>query len=155
MTIVPMLYSTTMCLIKASTLFLLYRLFPSKLVLHILHALGLVVVIYSIVQGVCTLVQCLPIESLWNPTVPHKCLNLSMVLIVCSVLNILTDIAMFVLPLTQLRGLKLPRAQKFQLVAIFAQGGFVCAISIIRIPTLAKVDPFDTTCMSLSLHYPP
>jgi hypothetical protein len=54
-------------------------------------------------------------------------------------LNIVTDIAVAVLPLPVIKTLNLPRAQKLALTFVFCLGGVTCIISLMRLQSLYAV----------------
>lgn len=117
------LYSLAISIVKFSLLFLLHRTFPRKHVRYELCVTGSVISLYTLVQIVCVIVQCMPFTSLWNPTVPAHCINLDHVVFVCSVFNIATDVAILVIPMPELWNLGIPRKQKLQITSLFLLGG--------------------------------
>jgi hypothetical protein len=58
-------------------------------------------------------------------------------------LNIVTDIAVAVLPLPVIKTLNLPRAQKLALTFVFCLGGVTCIISLLRLQSLYAVSVSD------------
>ena len=142
-----MLYTITIFIIKLSTLCLWHRLFPGRGFTTALYAIGGVLTAYSITQLICVVTQCVPLSSLWDPSVPGTCINLDTVFVVCSSFNIATDFCILVLPIFQLLKLKVSTKQKLQLTIMFCLGGFVLVISIIRIPQLTSISQSDQSCM--------
>ena len=74
------------------------------------------------------------------------CIDIAAVFIVCSSLNAVTDLIMLALPMPFLWGLTMNVKRKLQITAIFACGGLVFAISIVRAPELVDVSPVDPSC---------
>ncbi|KAH8700415.1 hypothetical protein BGW36DRAFT_357077 [Talaromyces proteolyticus] len=62
---------------------------------------------------------CVPRNKLWEPTIPGKCVSSNGILIASSVLNVISDVAMLLLPLWVVKQLQLPRKIKIMLSAIF------------------------------------
>lgn len=122
-TILEILYSLSIFVIKISWLFLLHRIFPGKRLLHITWAIGSVITAYTIVQIVCVVLHCIPFRALWDPQVPARCINLDDVFILCASLNIGTDVAILCLPMPELWKLKVSTRQKVQLTSMFLLGG--------------------------------
>ncbi|KAF1977385.1 hypothetical protein BU23DRAFT_577939 [Bimuria novae-zelandiae CBS 107.79] len=82
---------------------------------------------------------CRPIQAFWTLKHPFKCLNQYAVWFFNGGMNILTDLTISVLPMPVIRKLNLPRRQKQALVGIFAVGGFVCLVSILRLQSLVAI----------------
>ena len=65
----------------------------------------------------------MPVSAVWDPTVPNpRCIDLDKGLIVCSSINIATDVIMLTLPLPKLWALKISTEKKIQLMGIFLLG---------------------------------
>ena len=117
------MYNPAVVAIKSSILLLYHRIFPSKRFNVILWCVGAFVLSYSLAQSAAEVFQCSPIDSLWNPKVKGKCIDLDKVLITCSSLNIATDILILLLPLPALLKLHISTERKLQLIGIFMLGG--------------------------------
>ncbi|KAK5652229.1 hypothetical protein OQA88_10726 [Cercophora sp. LCS_1] len=105
-------------------------------------------------------IQCIPLQAVWDPTVKGWCLGLAGAL-GNSILHIVTDFMIFVLPLPALINLKIHRKQKIGLIVIFCLGfvyailqlltsigltfSRVCFFSIIRITVIRSLDFSDVT----------
>ncbi|KAF1955583.1 MFS general substrate transporter [Byssothecium circinans] len=79
--------------------------------------------------------QCSPINAAFKTPVPDSasCTNVVTIYLSSAPLNIITDLAIFFLPMPILTGMRLPRNQKVILVITFGFGIFVAVIDIIRI----------------------
>jgi hypothetical protein len=66
---------------------------------------------------------CVPVRAFWTKEEPSTCLNQYVMWFVNASINIVTDFAIFVLPLPVIRSLNLARRQKQGLIGIFAIGG--------------------------------
>ena len=121
------LYNPAIVSVKTSILLLYRRIFADKGLNRsfnlCLWGTGLFTLAYSIVGVFTILFHCTPVNSLWNPTVPTKCINFEAVLIIVSSLNIAADILVLCLPMPLLWGLKMPVRRKVQLTCIFLLGG--------------------------------
>lgn len=109
--------------IKFSILLLYRRLFPSRQFLWRLYGTGAFVLCYTIAAFLCFVLQCVPLESLWNPTVTGRCIDIILVFILLGALNAATDAAILVLPLPELWKLNMTPKRKYQIVGIFLTGG--------------------------------
>lgn len=108
----------------------------SYITLAIVNIAGIVLTFLSVFQckpvsavfdGSGSLAQCIPLVTLYLASAP---------------VNIITDLAILVLPIPVLTGMRLPQKQKTILVVTFALGIFVAVVDVIRIYYLqvASVD---------------
>jgi hypothetical protein len=65
---------------------------------------------------------CLPREKLWNPELPGRCISVNGLLIGSSVLNVVSDVTILLLPLVVIIRLQLPARSKMILAAVFGTG---------------------------------
>ena len=116
-------YNPAVVAIKSSILLLYRRLFPGRHFHIILWCVGGFVLSYSIAQCLVEVFECSPVNSLWNPQVKGECIDLSSELIASSVLNVVTDVFLLVLPLPILWRLQISMKRKLELIGIFLLGG--------------------------------
>ncbi|EPE35356.1 MFS general substrate transporter [Glarea lozoyensis ATCC 20868] len=79
--------------------------------------------------------QCSPIRAAYDPFVSGntKCISIVTLYLCSAPVNIITDLAILVLPIPVLTGMRLPQRQKTVLVFTFALGIFVTIIDVVRI----------------------
>jgi fucose permease len=77
--------------------------------------------------------QCNPPRASYTLNVPGKCLSIVTLYLCSAPVNIITDLAILVLPIPVLTGMRLPQRQKTVLVLTFALGIFVTVVDVIRI----------------------
>ncbi|RKK11523.1 hypothetical protein BFJ70_g17282 [Fusarium oxysporum] len=82
------------------------------------------------------LYMCRPIPRYWDYTRPGSCLDVGSAFITCAVLNSVTDIVILCLPIWLLRPLRMRRLQKLGVTLVLMAGGFVCAVSLIRLASI-------------------
>jgi hypothetical protein len=88
-----------------------------------LHIIAAVICGYSIAIVFALIFACNPIERGWNSSIKTGyCVNRSGLYIATAVTNIITDIALMVLPVPLVLGLQMPRIQKFGLLVMFIVG---------------------------------
>lgn len=58
----------------------------------------------------------------WDGVADGKCLNFDLGAVIHAIINILLDVAIFALPLTQLWGLNLSRKKKIHVMLMFSVG---------------------------------
>ncbi|KAK6595918.1 integral membrane protein [Botrytis cinerea] len=80
--------------------------------------------------------QLFPIEKSWNKALPGSCIQIGNVWYSTSVMAIVTDLIIIVLPIYQIRRLQLPLSQKFGLILMFSLGFFVIACTVVRMATV-------------------
>ncbi|KAF4341556.1 integral membrane protein [Fusarium beomiforme] len=129
-------YNVAMCLVKIGILLQYRRVFAIP-ILQRLTFYGLVIMVaWTITIAFLNSLICVPVAKFWNSTLPGHCTDPLTVWYVMAGFNLVTDLAVFCMPLPVIGSLKLPRKQKVMLLAIFSIGFFTCVISIIRIRTL-------------------
>ncbi len=114
-------YGMSLALAKISIVFLYKRIMvcgPQRIANYAL--LG-VVVACNVWVFISNFIQCIPLEAIWNPAVQGTCTSLS-VNIGNSVLHIVTDFAIFILPIPSLIKLKIDKKQKIGLMVVFSLG---------------------------------
>jgi fucose permease len=90
--------------------------------------------------------QCDPVSAAYDPTqAKAKCISIVTLYLCSAPVNIITDLAILVLPIPVLTGMRLPQRQKTILVLTFALGIFVTIVDVVRIYYLqqASTDQFD------------
>ncbi|KAJ4365153.1 hypothetical protein N0V83_008771 [Neocucurbitaria cava] len=99
--------------------------------LFVVNAGGLAMTILNILQ-------CKPVHAAWAPQVPASatCTNIVTIYLSSAPLNIITDLAIFFLPMPILTSMRLPKKQKIILVITFGFGIFVAAVDVVRIAYL-------------------
>lgn len=143
------LYTTGISCAKISVLLMYHRIFAhTSRRFHIaLWATGAFIVAYNFVQFLVILFQCTPVKAAWDPTVPGaKCIKLMLELEVSGCFNALTDIITVCLPLPLLWRAQMPPRKKYQVMATFLVGGFVCIVSVWRVPMQAGISLVDASC---------
>ncbi|KAK1752765.1 hypothetical protein QBC47DRAFT_389229 [Echria macrotheca] len=90
---------------------------------------------WGITQEVLVCFACVPI-SLFLPSQAAVCVDSLTIYYLTSIMNIVTDFFVFVVPLPAIRALQLPTRQKWLVMSIFCLGFFTCIISIVRLFTL-------------------
>jgi hypothetical protein len=136
------IYYSSLCFAKVSILLQYLRVFPQNSFRKACFVLMGIIIAYSVATFLTSVFACVPVDSIWNPSIEHTCVNLKALwygqspsvtqrrlpLILISRftnagINIVTDIGTGVLPLPVLHSLDLPRRRKYALMAVFALGG--------------------------------
>jgi rhodopsin domain-containing protein len=124
--------------IKASIL-KYYLRFPSDLAFRIVTYFTMFVAIgYSIPQAFVWSYICKPMARYWDFAVEGQCINVDGAWVSSAALNMATDIIILLLPIWLLWPLRLPTLQKVALTLTLMAGGFVCAVSIVRLQAITS-----------------
>lgn len=127
-------------MVKFSILAFYSRLFAASIRVPC-YILAGITACWGIAVILVTVFQCTPVSGYWNRQIPAKCIVDDYAFFVgIAVPNILTDAAILSLPVPYIWRLRRTRSQKVALLSIFALGGFVTIISIVRLTTLVSVD---------------
>lgn len=99
------------------------------------HVTLAVVLIAGIVLTFLNIFQCNPVGAVFAVTIQDNatCISLVTLYLVSAPVNIITDVAILVLPIPVLTGMRLPTKQKNILVATFLLGIFVTIVDVIRV----------------------
>ncbi|KAI1117083.1 hypothetical protein F5Y14DRAFT_448469 [Nemania sp. NC0429] len=136
---VAILYNPILALAKTSILLLLLRLFWQKpgvkrFIVYMNAAnIGMMIAVL-----LATVVQCIPIQKTWQPSLAGVCIDRKILFTTLSSFNIFTDILILAVPLSIFIGLRIPRRSKIALMLVFLLGFFTTAASIVRLYLLIQ-----------------
>ncbi|KAL9594894.1 MAG: hypothetical protein Q9219_006771 [cf. Caloplaca sp. 3 TL-2023] len=128
--------------LKFSILFFYHRIFATRKFTLWCVAIAVVTTAWFIAFIVSQFLTCRPLPCYWDKTIPNcKCINAVHVgFYITSPPDILTNIAILILPIPWLWGLHLQTKKKVALTCIFVLGSFSVLGSILRIPFLADLN---------------
>jgi hypothetical protein len=129
------LYNPALMATKTSILIFYLRLARNtQNLLRIASYVTLVIVnVAGIVLTFLNAFQCSPPKAAYTTVTSGKCISIVTLFLCSAPVNIATDLAILVLPIPVLTGMRLPRKQKTVLVLTFALGIFVTVVDVIRI----------------------
>ena len=107
---------------KISIMLLYIRLFPTtQFILKARILLGIVTAcsVEAILTGIFS---CIPVDSFWDLSIACHCIPRGFLWFFNAALNIVTDLAIMILPIPVLSNLKLPQRQKVAIMLIFTVG---------------------------------
>jgi hypothetical protein len=116
-------YATAVAMVKFAILLMYLRLFPSKGFKIASSVVGATIVGWWISIVCVCIFQCQPIEKAWLPWIDGTCIDLKGSFIGNAIPNILTDLAMLCMPITQVWKLQVTKAQRISLCFMFLLGG--------------------------------
>jgi fucose permease len=129
------LYNPALMVTKSSILIFYLRLAKnSQFMLRVASYITLALSnIAGVVLTFLNAFQCRPARAAFTPELYGKCFSVVTLYLCSAPVNIITDIAILVLPLPVLTRIQLPRREKLILVFTFSLGIFATVIDIIRI----------------------
>lgn len=118
-----MIYGSTLCAIKLSYMTFYCRVFKIRAD-FMRWAYGLIAMIISwwIANTLQTFFICRPFAKSWDPTIPGQCGNEIMAYVMIAAFNIVTDVAMLLLPMPFIGSLQMQRKKKYVLILMFGVG---------------------------------
>ena len=119
------LYTSSLLFIKLTFLFQYYRLMAVQKMRRVYIAAIFIVGGWGLSQVLVGIFLCHPVEGFWDQSVKATCIPNYPQFYINAAGNIITDVAVFVLPLPVISHLKLPKTQKLILLGIFSLG-FLC-----------------------------
>lgn len=93
-----------------------------------LWAVGIFVIGYSGVLAGASLIQCIPLNYIWDPTVKGYCLKIPLAATILAVFNVLTDVIILVMPMPLVWQLQMGRKEKLQIMGMFLLGGLYASL---------------------------
>ncbi|KAI9640544.1 hypothetical protein NHQ30_010842 [Ciborinia camelliae] len=128
---------------KIAILNLYYRIFIGVRTRIFIWVLGTILILYSVISTPILIFLCSPIRAYWDVRIKDaKCLNRDLFQTYSALPNIITDIAMLILPLPIIWKLQAPTRLKVGLSLTFLVAGLGLVASVLRFATFFKVD-FD------------
>ncbi|CAN8099360.1 unnamed protein product [Discula destructiva] len=132
-------YVIESALTKASIVILYLRIFSSKNFRWLCWAMLGFLVCFALVFLISLLTYCVPFEYVWqrwDHRHAGRCINMTAQTYVCAALNIILDVAIFLMPISKLMKLEIDWKAKIGVVLTFMLGLFVTICSIIRLTYL-------------------
>ena len=130
--------------VKLALLFLYRRIFEHSSFLRIVNGMIVLIFVWAIVMTFMAIFNCKPISAFW--TTEGTCLNFKEFAIGYAIVNIISDFAVWLMPIPRVWNIQLPKPQKIALSLIFALGllyGHLFSI-------LRGIDTLANTSFSLS-----
>ena len=126
--ITQIVYAPTICLVKTAILLQYLHWFAPQKVLDPLMWYGarIIIIIISVwytISTFLTIFACIPREALWNPLIKdYRCLCNNTSVMISFIFNIVSDIAILMLPMRAVSRLRIPTRSKIRVVLVFATG---------------------------------
>ncbi|KAF2639176.1 hypothetical protein P280DRAFT_55674 [Massarina eburnea CBS 473.64] len=141
-----LIYNASQTITKVSFLILYRRIFPGGRTAKVCFYLLAFIILWGTTQEFLVAFCCAPL-SIFFPVMVGHCIYQLPVWYLTSILNIVTDFMIFIIPVSPVLKLQLRVGQKIMLLCLFCLGFFTCAISLVRLSVLHKgatttTDPF-------------
>lgn len=132
-------YYLSLSLLRLSLLVQYYRIFPSQSMRRAVLLIGAIALAFSIETVLTMIFFCNPVTKWWDQSLPGFCVNRTVLWYFNSIMHILIDAALVILPLPVLGRLEIPRKQKRLLVGVFSLGFVAVVDAILRMRSLAEM----------------
>ncbi|CAG8892001.1 unnamed protein product [Penicillium nalgiovense] len=130
--------------VKLALLFLYRRIFEHSSFLRIVDGMIVLISVWAIVMTFLAIFNCKPISAFW--TTEGTCLNFKEFAIGYAIVNIISDFAVWLMPIPRVWNIQLPKPQKIALSLIFALGLFDCAAAMARLLlSMLVLGEYDST----------
>ena len=130
------IYGPLLFAIKLSILFIVVRIFaPYRKVTTFIYVFLSVLLAYTTAAAIAKICICMPIDSFWLGTgVTHgRCLKHLEIVLTDTIISIVSDITILILPLTLIWSLQISKTEKLRVLIILAAGGLACVTSVVRL----------------------
>ena len=117
-------YYLALTFVKSSILCQFLRFLVGPVIRRVCWTILAFIVAYGAATVSGSIFVCLPVAYFWDKaTHGGHCVNLMAFWFTNATFNIVSDIAICILPMPALKSLQLPRKQKYFLIIVFAMGG--------------------------------
>ncbi|KAI5840097.1 hypothetical protein DFP73DRAFT_197025 [Morchella snyderi] len=135
-----LVYHPILALTKISILVFYYRLSVSGAFRQTVMALIIINVALTVSIFFADFFQCSPINYIWDKSIEGgKCIDTKAFFISSAALNIVSDFVVLLLPIPMVWKLKINMKKKIALISLFSLGGFVCAVSVVRLQSIINM----------------
>ncbi|KAF7183475.1 hypothetical protein CNMCM7691_003674 [Aspergillus felis] len=132
--IATVLYCPMALFVKIALLSIIIRIFaPYRSKILFIYILLGCLCVYYIIAEIVKIRMCDPIPSYWEGTPGRKCLDQSAALLADSVISVISDLIILILPLPLTWSLQMSRNKKLRVIGILSAGGLATAFSIYRL----------------------
>ncbi|KAI0140751.1 hypothetical protein BJ166DRAFT_503810 [Pestalotiopsis sp. NC0098] len=135
------LYGVAITLVRLSALFFYLRVFPQIQFRSYVYAMIIFDMLFGLAYNLAFAFQCWPVDNIWSKSEMARdsaCVNVHVLALSGSIINMLQDLMVVVLPTPILCKLSLPVVTKIQVLIMFSSGILVTIISAVRLRYIAS-----------------
>ncbi|KAJ5123650.1 hypothetical protein N7448_009747 [Penicillium atrosanguineum] len=143
--VAEVLYVFNLVWTKLGILLMYYRIFRFPYFKTWAYVIGTFVILWVICITFLFIFICVPVQKIWNPQIPGRCINQVSTWIANAVSTITTDVAILLLPLPQVWKLQLRTSEKLAVSIAFSLGFFVVFTSAYRFSVLFSYSSLDSS----------
>ncbi|KAI9766857.1 MAG: hypothetical protein M1835_007128 [Candelina submexicana] len=126
-------YAPMAFFVKVALLTILTRVFaPYRRTLILIYIIIGLLLAYYIPALITKIRICMPISAYWRGE-REKCLNQGAIIMSDSIISVISDLAILVLPLPLTWSLQMPRKKKMRVIGLLGAGGLATAFSVYRL----------------------
>ncbi|RYP89230.1 hypothetical protein DL769_000154 [Monosporascus sp. CRB-8-3] len=141
--VAQLLYAFNLVWTKLSILMMYYRIFRFSYFKQAAYAIGAFIISWVICITFLFIFICVPVQKVWAPDMPGRCINQVGTWIANAASTILSDLAILILPMPAIWKLQLRQADKIALSVAFGLGFFVVFASAYRFTVLFLYSALD------------
>ncbi|GAM90031.1 hypothetical protein ANO11243_080710 [Dothideomycetidae sp. 11243] len=130
--VLPILYACSIAVWKTALLLVFLRIFTLGYERVVTYVMLGIVLATSVAGTLVCLTECIPLNKLWNPSVPGTCVNLSAFYRYIGMPNIVSDVVMLLLPLRSIWKLNMPLRDKTGVLLTLLTGSLGLIVAVIR-----------------------
>lgn len=132
--IATVLYCPMALFVKIALLSIIIRIFaPYRTKITFIYVLLGCLCIYYLIAEIIKIRMCDPIPSYWEGTPGRHCFDQSAALLADSIISVVSDLIILILPLPLTWSLRMSRNKKLRVIGILSAGGLATAFSIYRL----------------------
>ncbi|GJC79647.1 satratoxin biosynthesis SC1 cluster protein 4 [Colletotrichum liriopes] len=140
------LWAISLSLCKIAILLLYSKIFTTRMMILAARTLAGFTMMWTVVTVLIAFFICRPLSDNWLLDLKNRnCGNQPAADGTMGVLNMITDIAVLVMPISHLWKLRLEMYKKIALIVTFSLGVFTCIVSALRLYYLANLEYYDVT----------
>ncbi|KAJ9294475.1 hypothetical protein DTO271G3_6743 [Paecilomyces variotii] len=150
MAVEPLWISSNFCA-RISMIHLYITTFPSRRFLVIAYTVAALVAVCWVSTIIRMCLLCTPLAYIRDKSIQGgHCIDMRASWISVSIIDLVLNVVILIIPIPMLRYLQLPGRRKMALGSVFMFGSAVCAISALRVISIARLNSAD---MSYSIVY--
>ncbi|KAJ9487098.1 hypothetical protein VN97_g6224 [Penicillium thymicola] len=143
--VAEVLYVFNLVWTKLSILLMYYRIFRFPYFKTWAYIIGIFIILWVVCITFLFIFICVPVQKLWYPQLPGRCINQVATWVANAVSTIATDVAILLLPIPQVWKLQLRVSEKIAVLIAFSLGFFVVFASAYRFSVLFSYTSLDSS----------